>query len=155
MSVVKIVPVPIGAPVVKLVAGVPGSAVGPQGPAGPKGDTGDTGPQGEQGPQGEVGPNPSTTSFAVTGGALGTQPTFNGSPLFTGNYVKVGDLVHVEIEVHMTNITNFGSGQYYLDLPFPAKQDISFPGVLHDVSANNYFSMPAIVTGKQIGRAHV
>lgn len=58
MSVIKIVPVPIGAPVVKLVAGVPGSAIGPQGPQGeqgPRGYQGDTGLTGPMGPQGEQG----------------------------------------------------------------------------------------------------
>lgn len=90
---------------------------------------------------GEPGLSPTTVSFVVNGGTLETQPTFDGAPLFSGSYVKVGDLVHVEIEVHMTNITSFGTGQYFLDLPFPAKQDISLVGVLHDVSGNDYYPM--------------
>jgi hypothetical protein len=138
---------------------------GPQGPAGPagadgadstvpgpqgiQGETGPQGPQGEQGIQGEQGPAGDSgvspvTSFTVNGGTLGTQPTFNGAPLFTGRYVKMGELVSVEINVEMTNITSFGTGQYFLDLPFPTKQDISFNGVLHDVSANDYYSMTGI-----------
>jgi hypothetical protein len=122
-------------------------ADGPQGETGPQGIQGETGPQGEQGIQGiqgEPGPDPETVLFTVNGGTLGTQPTFDGAPLFTGRYVKMGDLVTVEINVEMTNITSFGSGQYFLDLPFPTKQDISFSGVLHDVSANNYYSMVGI-----------
>jgi hypothetical protein len=120
---------------------------GPQGPAGPAGADstvpGPQGIQGEQGPAGDSGVS-SITSFVVNGGTLGTQPTFNGDPLFAGSYVKVGDLVTVEINVEMTNITSFGTGQYFLDLPFPTKQDISFNGVLHDVSANHYYSMTGI-----------
>lgn len=87
---------------------------------------------------------PETVLFTVNGGALGTQPTFDGDPLFTGSYIKTGDLVLVEIDVEMTNITNFGTGQYFLDLPYPTKQDISFSGVLHDVSLNHYYSMTGI-----------
>jgi hypothetical protein len=84
------------------------------------------------------------TSFVVNGGTLGTQPTFSGDPLFTGHYVKNGSLVYVDIEVVFSNITSFGSGQYFLDIPFPTKRDISFDGVLHDVSANNYYHITGI-----------
>lgn len=65
MSVIKVVPVPMGAPVVKLVAGVPGSATGPAGPMGPQGPRGEQGLQGEpgiglQGPEGPIGPQGET-----------------------------------------------------------------------------------------------
>jgi hypothetical protein len=87
---------------------------------------------------------PTETSFVVNGGTLGTQPTFNGDPLFTGHYVKTGPLVYVDIEVDFSNITNFGGGQYFLDIPFPTKRDISFDGVLHDVSANDYYQITGV-----------
>jgi hypothetical protein len=87
---------------------------------------------------------PETVSFVVNGGSLGTPPTFNGDPLFTGKYVKTGDLVYVEFEVDFSNITSFGTGQYFLDLPFPSKMDVSFDGVLHDVSADDYYIMTGI-----------
>jgi hypothetical protein len=108
---------------------------GPQGPAGPAG---------EQGPAGADATLGAETSFVVNGGTLGTQPTFDGDPLFTGTYVKNGSLVYVDIEVVFSNITSFGSGQYFLDLPFPTKRDISFDGVLHDVSANRYWHIVGI-----------
>ena len=88
--------------------------------------------------------SPTETSFVVNGGTLGTQPTFSGDPLFDGHYIKYGTLVYVDIEVDFSNITNFGSGQYFLDIPFPTKRDISFDGVLHDVSANNYYHITGI-----------
>lgn len=141
MPTVKIVPFP-GAPGPQGPRGLQGIQ-GETGLTGPIGPTGPEGPQGEQGPAGDSGVTP-ITSFVVVGGTLDTQPTFNGDPLFTGSYVKVGELVTVEINVEMTNITNFGTGQYFLDLPFPTKQDISFSGVLHDVSANSYYSMTGI-----------
>jgi hypothetical protein len=78
-------------------------------------------------------PNTIEDDFEVQGGTIGgTQPTFNGSPLFTGTYVKVGSLVHFEIQVDMDNITSFGTGQYYLTLPFPARVGYIFrDGCLH------------------------
>jgi hypothetical protein len=78
---------------------------------------------------------PDETSFTVNGGSLGTMPTFNGAPLFSGSYVKTGPLVHFQIQVDMDNITNFGTGQYYVDLPFPAKYSYHFrDACLHDNS---------------------
>lgn len=81
------------------------------------------------------------TDFEVAGGAAGTQPTFTGDPLFTGSFVKMSsNLVHFQIQVDMDNITNFGSGQYYVDLPFPAKHAYQVSdGCLHDISANREY----------------
>jgi hypothetical protein len=74
-------------------------------------------------------------SFTVNGGTLGTQPTFDGAPLFSGTYVINGPMVHFQIQVDMDNITNFGTGQYYVDLPFPAKYSYHFrDACLHDTS---------------------
>jgi hypothetical protein len=82
------------------------------------------------------------TSFTVAGGTLGTAPTFNGAPLFTGSYVKTGPMVHFRIDVDFDNITSFGTGQYYLDLPFPAKYNYEFTtGCLHDISATRDYPM--------------
>lgn len=82
------------------------------------------------------------TTFVVNGGTLGTQPTFSGSPLFSGSYVKVGSLVHFQIQVDMDNITNFGTGQYYVDLPFPAKYGYQVrEGCLHDISTDRQYGI--------------
>jgi hypothetical protein len=75
------------------------------------------------------------TSFTVAGGSLGTQPTFNGAPLFTGSYVRTGPMVHFRIDVDFDNIESFGTGQYYLDLPFTSKYNYDFgSGCLHHIS---------------------
>ena len=75
------------------------------------------------------------TTFTVAGGTLGTQPTFTGAPLFTGSYVKTGPMVHFRIDVDFDNITSFGTGQYYLNLPFTPKYNYMFTGgCLHDFS---------------------
>lgn len=74
--------------------------------------------------------------FAVIGGSLGTQPTFSSDPLFTGSYIRARYLIHFTIQVDFTNITSFGTGQYFLDLPFPSKHNYQFAaGCLHDISA--------------------
>jgi hypothetical protein len=87
--------------------------------------------------------DPSTIekNFTVVGGTKGTQPTFSGSPLFTGYYVKVGKIVHFEIQVDMDNITSFGTGQYYVNLPFPARFGYIFrDGCLHHNSNTFHIS---------------
>lgn len=73
--------------------------------------------------------------FAVNGGTLGTQPTFSGAPLFSGSYIRAGNLVHFQVQIDFDNITSFGTGQYFIDLPFTAKHAYQFTaGCLHDVS---------------------
>lgn len=87
------------------------------------------------------------SSFVVSGGTLGTQPTFTGEPLFSGSYVKVGPQVHFQIQVDMDNITNFGTGQYYVELPFPAKYGYKFrQGCLHDISTGKDYEIGGHVT---------
>ena len=84
--------------------------------------------------RGEVGLE---TSFVVGGGTDGTQPTFTGDPLFTGSYIRtIGNLVHFQIQVDMDNITGFGTGQYFVTIPFNAKYGYAFrDGCYHDISA--------------------
>jgi hypothetical protein len=78
----------------------------------------------------------------VAGGTTGTAPTFTGAPLFSGSYTKLGNLVHFQIQVDMDNITGFGTGQYYVYLPFPAKYGYKFrEGCLHDVSASKDYEI--------------
>jgi hypothetical protein len=83
-----------------------------------------------------------TVNFIPAVGTTGTQPTFSGPPMFTGSYTRVGNLVHFAIDVDMDNITSFGTGQYYMDLPFQAKRNYIFSdGCLHDISANDQFAI--------------
>jgi hypothetical protein len=84
-------------------------------------------PIAEKGEQGEPADLESTfteVSYTVSGGALGTQPTFDGAPLFAGSYTKTGNLVHFRVNVNMSNITNFGTGQYYVSIPFTSEYDV-------------------------------
>ena len=85
---------------------------------------------------------PVDTTYLVQGGTNGVQPTFSGQPLFTASYVQTGDLVYFRVNVDMSNITSFGTGQYYITLPFNAKYDtIVSSGHLHDTSANDDYQL--------------
>ena len=109
-------------------------AEGPQGEAGPQGIQGETGPAGASGEA-----SAAATIYAVEGGTTGTQPTFTGDPLFTAQYIRFGDLVHFDIQVDMDNIEGFGSGQYYVTLPFNADSAYMFrEGCLHDANGEQY-----------------
>jgi hypothetical protein len=63
----------------------------------------------------------------------GTGLAFTGTPA-TGSYVKIGNLIQVQISVDFDNVSNFGTGQYSLTLPFPSKYHTDvYGGSVHDV----------------------
>lgn len=165
MAVIKIVPMP-GVPGPRGEQGPRGyqGDTGLTGPQGEPGEQGLSGLEGEQGPAGlsayqiatengfigteeewieSLTPSiPSEISFTVNGGTLGNSPTFNGNPLFSGSYVKNGPLVSFQIQVDFDNITSFGTGQYFVDLPFPSKYGYQFRnGCLHDSSNGDQWSI--------------
>ena len=75
------------------------------------------------------------TDYQPEGGTDGTQPTFSG-PAISGSFNRFGNMVHFSIAVDFANITSFGTGQYYLTLPYPARVAYQFrDGCLHDISA--------------------
>jgi hypothetical protein len=128
-------------------------STGATGPTGPTGVTGPTGPTGigATGPTGITGATGPTGATGATGpaGALdggtttinsyspvwsGTGLAFTGTPA-TGSYVKLGNLVVVQIDVIFTTVTNFGTGQYSLTLPFPSKYHTDvYGGSIHKVT---------------------
>lgn len=74
------------------------------------------------------------TVYTPIGGSTGTQPVFTG-PAISGSYNRFGNLIHFSIRVDFTNISSFGTGQYYLTLPYPAFVGYQFrDGCLHDIS---------------------
>jgi hypothetical protein len=91
------------------------------------------------------------TSFNVQGGTDGTQPTFSG-PVFSAFYTRLGNLVHFAYEVDFDNITSFGTGQYFLTLPYNSKREYQFRGgCLHDVSASrDYHISGHVVKGTNV-----
>jgi hypothetical protein len=89
-----------------------------------------------------------SVDFVPSGGASITQPTFSGTPMFTGSYTKMGNLLHFAIDVEMDNITSFGDGQYYMDLPFVAARNYLFSdGCLHDFSTGDEYAILAHMLG--------
>lgn len=83
------------------------------------------------------------TNYPPVGGTLtGPPPTFSGTPMFTGTYNKVGNLVHFAFDVEFDNILTFGTGQYYINLPFPAARNyILRDGCVHDFSTGDQYSI--------------
>lgn len=62
----------------------------------------------------------------------GTGLTFTGTPA-TGSYIKIGNWVMLQIDVLYTTVTNFGTGQYSLTLPFASKYHTDvYGGSAHD-----------------------
>ena len=72
-------------------------------------------------------------TYTVAGGTSGTQPTFSGDPLFSGHCVILGSTIYFDVQVNFDNILTFGTGQYYVTLPFASKYGKMFrEGCLHD-----------------------
>lgn len=84
-------------------------------------------------------------SWTLQGGTVSDpQPTFTvgTTPLFSGHYTRTGNLCHFAIEVDMDNIETFGTGQYYMTLPFPAHHTtIVSNGALYDFSTGHRYNI--------------
>jgi len=89
------------------------------------------------------------TNYQPGGGTDGTQPVFDPADI-DGTFNRIGNLVFFSIEVDFTNITSFGTGQYYLTLPYPSRNEIKFAsGCLHDVSTGREYQIRAGVLAGQ------
>lgn len=122
MPTIKIVPFP-GAP-------------GERGDQGPRGYQGDQGIPGPQGPAGADAVFPEPVAWTPVLSATGFSQTSNPA---TGEYFKYGKMVVVNFTVPFTNVTNFGTGQYHINLPFPpAKHGDASSGTLHDADDGFY-----------------
>lgn len=82
-------------------------------------------------------------TWDVEGGTLnGNQPQFNGVPMFSGRWKRFDSLIHFSIDVDMDNITSFGTGQYYVKLPFSSKSNyLLSDGCLHDASTGDEYAI--------------
>ncbi len=95
----------------------------------------------------------SAGTWTIEGGTLnGTQPTFSSSPMFSGDWHLIGNICHFAIDVDMDNITGFGTGQYYVKLPFPSKVNyLMSDGCLHDNSTGDeYAILGHVVAGSDV-----
>ena len=76
--------------------------------------------------------SPIPVVFTPTGGGTGVVVS---GPAFYGRYTLIGNICYFAYNVLFTNITNFGTGQYFMDLPFPtASPFVTRQGCLHDTS---------------------
>lgn len=81
-------------------------------------------------------------TYPVEGGTIGgTPPVFDPDDII-GSYNRIGNLVHFVVNVDFDGITDFGTGQYYVTLPYPPISDYLFSsGHLFDFSTNNSYIM--------------
>jgi hypothetical protein len=69
----------------------------------------------------------------------GTGLTYSSNPA-TGSYIKIGRLVHFTININCATVTNFGTGQYSVTLPFaPSVQYVFRDGQVYDDSAVQHY----------------
>jgi len=104
------------------------------------------------GPGGLAGVSSSTNgtySPVLKDSASLTVPTVN-----SGYYCEIGKIVHVEIAVAFSSITDFapynGTGSFSLTLPAsknPARDNQYICGSIHDVTTNTYYQLKARLTG--------
>lgn len=81
-------------------------------------------------------------TYPVEGGTIGgTPPVFDPDDI-VGTYNRIGNLVHFVVNVDFDGITNFGTGQYYVTLPYAPISDYLFSsGHLFDFSTGNSYIM--------------
>lgn len=91
------------------------------------------------------------TPYQPGGGTSGTQPVFPATAI-VGSYNRFGNMVHFAIRVTFTDITNFGTGQYYLTLPYAPRVSYDFrEGCIHDASGPAQFQVSGhVVAGSNI-----
>lgn len=84
----------------------------------------------------------------------GTGLAFTGTPA-TGSYVKIGNFIIVQIDVLFTTVSNFGTGQYSLTLPFASKYHTDvYGGSIHDVkndSSVDHYSIKGHLSPSSFG----
>ena len=60
----------------------------------------------------------------------------------TGTMTAIGTMLFVYINIPFSNVTNFGTGQYEIELPFPSANHTDiWGGTLHNTSSSDYFSL--------------
>jgi hypothetical protein len=95
---------------------------------------GEQGVPGIQGPAGATGGAIFPTQTSFTPVWSGTGLAYSGGA--TGDHTVFGNQVFVNINIAFTGVTNFGTGQYSITLPFTAAkhQDV-FAGSVHDAGS--------------------
>ena len=71
------------------------------------------------------------TEFIPSGGTSGSQPVFDPNDL-QGSFNRFGNMVHFQLNILFTNVTDFGTGQYYITLPYAPRTRYTFTGGQYD-----------------------
>jgi hypothetical protein len=118
-------------PIVKIVP-MPGS-IGPLGLTGPAGATGPAGLDGAVATFNNV--SAWTPVVSGTGFAQSSNPA-------TGTYVEMGKLCYVTMQIPFSNVSDFGSAQLSVTLPFTtARHADVWAGSLHATQAGEFYSV--------------
>ena len=60
----------------------------------------------------------------------------------TGHYIKYGKMVFCHMNIPFSNVTNFGTGLYSVNLPLPVSHHMTVDhGTLHDVDTNSFYAL--------------
>lgn len=89
--------------------------------------------------------------YSPSFGTDGTQPTWTGSP-FSGSFNRFGGMVHFSIQMDFSGLLSFGTGQYYLTLPYASRDEIKLAtGCLHDESTGREYQIRAgVLAGSDV-----
>lgn len=73
-----------------------------------------------------------------------TMQSTNNNMVYTGNPVtlemqRIGKMITANAEINFTNVTNFGTGQYYINIP------AGIPNRAHDLAAGGYLTKAGVV----------
>jgi hypothetical protein len=90
----------------------------------------------------------SVTGFGVNvnylpgiGSVSGNQPTFTSTPT-VGSYNRFGNMVHFTCSLNFTDVLDYGTGQYYLTVPYTPKSDYVFrSAILEDSTGAQKYQM--------------
>jgi hypothetical protein len=120
-------------------------AQGIQGIAGPTGSAGVQGATGSAGVQGEAGPaGPAGQRVVYDSDFQGDGLVWSSDNPTTAFYVQNGNLIFFQITVDLRSVTNFGSGNYLVLLPFAPSSNVVFRnGYILDTDKSKMYAVSA------------
>lgn len=95
-----------------------------------------------------------TLDYSPVWSSLGNpiSPSNGGVGAVIGKYCLIGDLVYFEVRINLTNVVNFGTGQYTLTVPYAPLTNQAFRnGGLHQ-NSNHYAIMLDVPTNSTVGK---
>jgi hypothetical protein len=92
------------------------------------------------------------TSWPVEGGTIGGTPPVFAPDTIIGSFNRIGNLVHFTINVDFSSVVSFGTGQYYVTLPYTTNSAYSFTsGQYYDFSVGKiYMIIGSVAAGSDV-----